>query len=391
MSESDRIDVLKKACLRLFEFKGDYETYENEAIKLADRVVSLKLNHTIDPGHLKFFLIIHIKNKLRFLNRKQFDKLINDYFKVKKTDYYFQISELESFPDNYRLGYGRLLTFDSLPQPVKTFAESLSNGKIIGVKQKTEKILKEIVKKIVIPSDPHVGYWLKITTSAISYIIQSTNAFESAEESLDILRIATPTSRVHLPQYAIGINTGESKAFLATAAVEFSRYPYHPRMDKLIDRLSDICVKPSSELEKRIKNALHFYRIGDNFSPNHPKIFFYVASIEHLILGRNDRDVLRWKFSEKGAILLADDSKERLGLSNELKGLYDKRSIIVHGGKFEYDFFGTTSARRHLHNIIMKILHLIDTCGLQRVAPKDKKKKAGEALDEYVENIIYSG
>ena len=144
-------------------------------------------------------------------------------------------------------------------------------------------------------------------------------------------------------------------------------------------------------MEERIKNALHFYRIGDDHSPNYQKLFFYVAAIENMILGGNDRGVLRWKFSEKGAILLADNRKKRLDLAEELKKLYDERSNIAHGGKSDYNFVMTTSARRYVYNVIVRILNLIDTCGLQRVSPKNRKKKTGKSLDEYADNIIYSG
>jgi hypothetical protein len=388
MRETNKIELLKKGCLQLFKFKNDYKKYEEEATKLAEKVSTLRLSHTIDPSHLLFFLLkLASKTQLSSLNREEFDKSIEDFFKVKKTDYYFQLSELEVFPDNYRLGYGVLLTFVSLPQSVKVFAENIAKGKIVNEKPERERLLTKIINKIVIPPDPHIGHWLKITTSSISYTIRFHNAFEFADESIDILRIATPTARVRLPQYAIGMNINENKAFLATAAVTFSRYPYPPRKQKLIDRLNGICVKPSSDLEERIKNALHFYRIGDYHSPNHQKLFFYVAAIEHLIIsGKTD---LTHKFSEKGAILLANKVKERLDLAEELKDLYKKRSKIAHGGKTKYDFFMTTDCRRHAHHVILKLLHLIDTYNLKKVSPK--KKKTGDSLDEHLEKIIYSG
>ena len=92
--------------------------------------------------------------------------------------------------------------------------------------------------------------------------------------------------------------------------IEFSKYSYDVKDQALIDALSAICVKPSSDLEKRIKNAIQLYRIADNNSPNHHKLLFYIAAIENLILGADNRDVLRWKFSEKGAILLSDKLQE---------------------------------------------------------------------------------
>jgi hypothetical protein len=67
----------------------------------------------------------------------------------------------------------------------------------------------------------------------------------------------------------------------------------------MIDRLNTICVKPTKDLEKRIKDAIHFLRIADNDSPDYQRLFFYTAAIEHLILGSKDEKVLHWKFSEK--------------------------------------------------------------------------------------------
>jgi len=386
MSEASKLEKIKEECLKLFELRNDFKRYENETIKIAEKVDNLKLGNIIDPSQLRFFLIHPIKRKkLSDVSREQFHNSIEDYFKIKKTDYYFQLSELRNFPNNYQLGYGVLLNFASLPKPVKMYAKNLSEGKITDNKKEKQKILEMIISKIIIPADPNIGHWLKISTSAISYTIRTDNAFRCAEESLDILRIATPTARVRLPQYAIA---NEKKAFLTAISIEFHKYFYHPRKQKLIDRLNNLCVKPSSKLEERIKNALHFCRIGDNHSPNYQRLFYYVAAIENMILGGNDRDVLRWKFSEKGAILLTNNRKERLDLAKELKKLYDERSNIAHGGKSDYHFFMTTSTRRYSCSIIMNILHLADTYGLQTVT---QKNKTGKSLDEYVNNIIYTG
>jgi len=387
MNEASRIELLKRECLKLFKFRNDYRRYENETSNLTARVVDLRLGHTIDPTHLQFFLLKPIIRKnLSSISHDEFNRSVENFFRVKKTDFYFQLSELEKFPDNYRLGYGVILTFNSIPKPIKIFAGSLAKGKITTEKPEKGRVLREIVKKIVVPQDPHIGYWLKVTTSAISYSIRFDNAFEFSEESLDILRIATPTARIHLPQYAIGINTNENKPFLATT-VEFNRYPYYSRKQNLIDRLNNLCVKPSSELEERIKDALHFYRIGDNHSPDHQRLFFYVAAIERLLI--SSRTDLTHKFSEKGAILLGNNSKDRQDFSEKLEEMYKKRSSIAHGGRSKYDFFMSVDARRYVNNIIIRILNLIDTQGLRKVSPK--KKKIGDSLDEYVDGIIYSG
>jgi len=282
-----------------------------------------------------------------------------------------------------------LLTFDLLPKQVKNCARNLAKGKVPSVPPPLQKIWNQIIQSLTIPAYPKAGYWLKISVSAISSTRNLERAFEYAEESLDILRMAISTARFHLPRYAIALNRDKNTAFPVAKGVEFSKYVYNPRHQNLIDELSPICIKPSSELERRIKNAIHFYRIADNNSPDHHKLFLYVAAIENLILGANDRDVLRWKFSEKGAIMLSDKQKERLDLAKELKTLYDKRSKIAHGGKADYDFFLATSSRSYLRRIALELMNLISNRNLKTVT--QKRGQLGQSLDEYLDNIIYSG
>lgn len=390
MSESKKIEELKEKSLKLFELKDNFQEYEEKAIEIADEVHDFKLEHIIDSGELRFFLINPVRGKnLSVISNDEFCKSLEDYFKPKKIDYYFQLTELADFPKGYRLGFGVLLTFDLLPKQVRTCAENLSKGKVPSVAPSTQKVWNQIIRTLTIPADPKAGHWLRISTSAISSVTSLESAFERAEESLDILRMAISTARFHLPIHAIALDKEKSKAFPVVKGVELNKYAYNQRHQSLIDELSVICIKPSSELEKRIKNAIHFYRIADNNSPDHHKLFFYVAAIEDLILGANDRDVLRWKFSEKGAILLSDKLKERLNLVTELRAMYGNRSKVAHGGEADYDFFLTASSRSYLRKIIVKLLILISKHNLKTVT--QEKGKPNQSLDEYLNNIIYSG
>ena len=118
------------------------------------------------------------------------------------------------------------------------------------------------------------------------------------------------------------------------------------------------------------------------------KYSFFVSAFEHLMLGQKDRDVLRWKFSEKGTILLKNILSERLTTSRDLRELYDKRSEIAHGEKTLYDYSLTSKAQRYVRNLIIQLLDLIDEYDLKTVAPT--KGQTGKSLVEYVESIIYS-
>lgn len=389
MIESRKVEKLKEDSLKLFKFRANSQEYERRAIKIVDKVHDFKLEHTIDPGEFRFFLINPVRGKkLSAIDSDEFHKSIEDYLKPKRFDYFFQLLQLTNFPTTYKLGFGMLFTFDLLPKLVKDCAKSLSKGKVPSVAPSLQKIWSEIIPKLTIPADPKAGHWLKISVSAISSTRRLERAFEHAEESLDILRMAISTARFHIPRYAIALSTDKKTALPVAKGVELSKYVYNPRHQSLIDELSPICTKPSSELERRIKNAIRFYRIADNNSPDHHKLFFYIAAVDNLILGANDRDVLRWKFSEKGAILLSDKLKERLDLVKELRTIYDKRSTIAHGGEADYDFLLTTSSRSHFREIALKLMHLISKSNLRTVA--QKKSQPSQSLDEYLNNIIYS-
>ncbi len=391
--DEDRIKKLKENCLQLFQLKDDSWKYETETDKIGDKVHSLKLEHLIDPEWLELFLLRPVEGKdVSKLSQSEFEAALDEYFIVNNVDYYFQITELEDFPDNYRLGHGTLFTFASLPQQVRDVAISLSKHDAEDMPLSTQNFFREkgAFEQLLIPTDPNLGHWLKIPCRSIG-LGGLDRASEYAEESLDILRIAVFSARVHLPRYAIALDTNKNTAFL-TARTESHKCPYDWNHQRTIDRLNtlyDTNDELSSDIEKRIRDAGHFLRIGDNNSPDYQRIFFYAAAIEHLILGSDDEKVLRWKFSEKGAILLSNNLEKRLDQSQKLKNIYDARCDIAHGEKSDYDFELTTSCRYYLKTILIKMLYLIDTHGLRTIVKKGEQN--GESLDEYLNNIIYSG
>lgn len=390
MKLSEKVEKIKRKALELFELRENLEEYRKKAWTIADKIQEFKLEDEMHGTELVSVLMNPVKKKdISRVTYEEFRKSIENYFMIKETDYYFHLVELTKFPKEYTLGYGKLLDFDSLPQQVKKCVENLAKGKVMSESPATEKVWKQIIPKLVIPENSQVGHWLKVPVSSISWTKRMDRAFEHAEESLDILRIAISTARFHLPQYAIAYDKENNEAYPVVKGVEFSRYPYDKHHQGLIDILNNLLLaNTNSDLKKRIKNAFYFYRIAGNNAPKHQKIFFYVAAIENLILGGNDRGVLRWKFSEKGAILLSNDREKRLKKVKELKALYDERSQIAHGSTSEYDFFLTNSSRSYLRQIIFKLIKLINTHNLETVSANEEKPN--QSLDEYVNNIIFS-
>ncbi len=390
-NQSERIEKLKKKCLELYEFWDNLAEYEKGVFKLRKTVIDLGLTEILDPTHFIFLFMVVIRRNRGKTTFEDFKKEVNEFLSIKKLDFYFQLVELSGFPENFRLGYGNLVSFTKLPDSVKKIALKLAKGdtsNIYNNKQKDE-VLDYACKQLLIPEDPNVGFWLRISPpKAISFNILMENAFVHAQDSLDILRIASPMrGRTRLPQLAIEYNVDVGTAFPCVRGIEIGRYPYDPDSNVLIQRLNDVCVNPSCDLEERLKDALHFFRMAEIHAPPHQQLFFYVAAIERLILSQEPN--LNHKFCERAAILTEKESGKRIEHLKELKALYKMRSTIAHGRKTNYDFYLTNSARSYLRNIILKILYLIDTKKIKRVSPKENKEN--ESLEEYINQIIFSG
>jgi hypothetical protein len=387
MGEDKQIDRLKKECYKLYKFKDDPAEYEKAAYDLEKKVTALRLNHIVEPLELSYSLLLNISSFPA--SPTEFEKRVDKLLEIKKMSFFFQLPQLVGFPDNYHLGHGKLRKFDSLPAMVRDFATGLTNGKVGKVRTEEERIQTVFLHEMQIPRNPHVGCWLEIKKSGIGSFMVCEKALQAAEESLDILRVLRSHIRISLPQYAISKNSDERKVSFNALKIEL--YDYHfdqqdQQEQKSIDRLNKLVARPRSELEKRVLNAFHFYRIGRNFSPEDQELFYYVAAIENLIIGKDDRD-LGWKFSERAAFLLEDDLIGRLEVVGKLRGLYRQRSAIAHGGIFHGKTSTTQMARDYLVRIIEKILELIDKRGLKGLS----SKKKDDSLDEYIDGIKYSG
>lgn len=383
LNEKLRIEKLKEECLKIFEQK-DSKQYERLAMSIDNKITSLKLDHLFNSGELTWFLMRPKGKMASELSRNEFQLILDKYFSIKEVNYFFQITELEGFSDNYSLGHGSLLKFASLPQEVKNVAIGLSKHEVQPCNQA---IWEGIFEKISIPADPSCGYWLKISYSSISSYMGTDKAFKFAEETLDILRIST-LATLRLPQHAISWNIKNGNPIPLYMGVRYSRCIYDSKYKQIIDRLTVMYVNPSSDLESRIKDAILFLRIADNNSPDNQRLFFYAAAIERLILGNEDEKSIGSKFSQKGALLLSIDVKERLDLFKELKSIYRKRSAIAHGGKLEYDFNLTTNCRYYLQRLILKLVYLVDKYNLKTV--NKNGSISGESLDEFLDIIIFS-
>ena len=61
------------------------------------------------------------------------------------------------------------------------------------------------------------------------------------------------------------------------------------------------------------------------------KIIDYAIGLEALLSERNERAEIRYRFSLRGATILAESGEDKSQAFHEFRDLYDARSDIVHG------------------------------------------------------------
>lgn len=86
MNTSEKIEKLKTGCFGLHKLRYDRTKYENEVEKLVEKVTSLKLDETLDPGELGFILM-DLGNRVASLSYEDFKKSIESRLKIKDTDF----------------------------------------------------------------------------------------------------------------------------------------------------------------------------------------------------------------------------------------------------------------------------------------------------------------
>lgn len=384
----EKIQKIKKEFVKLYDLKDDKKEYDKRLDELCKQIDKLKLSSLIDSFHVKFLFSVEMGNRLSRTSRNDFIAFITDKFQNKTSTFYFHKPELNNFPSELSLGFGKLTDYEMLPLKVREYARKIYTGEFSFDDSLISKAFGLHIHDNVAISDPTKGRWLAIQTSSITYRIRQEDAFNKAEESLDLLRLINSPYKLTTLQYALVLDEIDDKIYPASVPLTGLRYDYDADIEKDLNILNELCINTKNDLQHRIKNALYLKRIADNDSPDHLKILFYVAAIENLILGDNERDVLRWKFSQKGALILDDDPLKRQQISTELKHLYDLRSKIAHGGKIKYDFYKTNDAERYLRILIGRIIYLMNKENIYMISKKGKKN--GKSLNEYIDKIIYS-
>jgi len=360
-----KLEAYKKKFNQLYEIFNDRNKYIQKLDKLMDELQrDKKLGSKIDISYIRLVFESYIPNLVKGeVIEEQFYSSVEKVFSIKQYFYHFHSSKLNNFPECYKLGYGVLKNWDSLPEEVKNECNRvmvLNQSPYPVIDDETWKRLSAENKLIFNP--PHKGQWLEIQIEGVFGPNMQNEAFRQAELSMDVLRLVLSSGMLEPFSYTViydpkshNVNIGGKISF--TGGVDYFGDVKERGYDENINRLNKLVEKPS-KIEKRIIQALNFLRIGDYIAEDQNRIFYYAAGIEKMIL--DNEPEIKHKFSLRGSFLLGNTSKERRMIFNDLKNIYSKRNKIAHGSIIEYDRRLTWKSNRYLKNIILQLLKIID-------------------------------
>jgi hypothetical protein len=336
----------------------------------------------IDTGEIGFYLTIMLPKKIREYGKDDFIKKVNELFAKKKYTYYFHLNKLINFPDNYKVGYGRLHYLDYNPSSVQNYSLSLMVEKkpVFDLSENDWELLSQ--EKSIIFRSPQKGMWFSVSVEGFSGHYMAKNAFNVAETSLDILRFVLGNRKLNHIDYGITYDPSTDYVQYAGSISMTSQIEYDNSMDKEIELFTELLKSPN-KMEKRILQALKLIRIGDLFAEDSNKIFYFTAALEKLIL--DNRPEIKHKFSTRGAFLLSKSNNAREYTFDILKQIYDQRSTVAHGSENEYNYNLTNESKALARLAVREILSLMRSQGIVDVYHKDTTK----SLSHYIESKMW--
>jgi hypothetical protein len=113
----------------------------------------------------------------------------------------------------------------------------------------------------------------------------------------------------------------------------------------------------SRPIDIRIRRALEYFGYGMGMDNIHQRYVTYVASLEALLLGDNERRGIDRKLSYRISCLLEQDASKRERLRGSIEWLYGLRCRIVHGASPAPAevAVGLTSLRWALYSLLRRL------------------------------------
>jgi hypothetical protein len=235
------------------------------------------------------------------------------------------------------------------------------------------------------------GLWLECTfTSVLNYYLSGElkKAIQPFLGMISLLMFGFPMSDESL----IGVIIGDKRREYIAPDIISSKYlvkgwaRFHPARHQNVAEVKRLFAKPkNTELERKLVLSSKMYWLAlQSYSPEITFISL-ISALESLLLGKDDRDYIGLKISEKVAFLMADEQQARLELYKTMKKYYDIRSSLVHGksGKaVKVERADVDTIKQIFRAVYEKVMHMAETyTGLT--------SDDGKGLDDYINELRF--
>lgn len=129
----------------------------------------------------------------------------------------------------------------------------------------------------------------------------------------------------------------------------------------------------------RIRNGLGYLAEADRHKPGALHMLLSVAALEALIGHRSDKGITD-KLANRCAILLEPDKQKRRRCAEFVRGLYEKRSSIIHGRDFKAPTRYAVEARRLAAGVLLEVQEWADF--MKRMGKKPCDDELRKELEE---------
>jgi len=285
--------------------------------------------------------------------------------------FYYPIYNLRKPSNNIKLGYSTIVTFDSLPSEIKeSFILFWENYFTISTEYaRTE---KEYVDRKKTSTFLHLKVEAKDDNEAIE---KASNLVKDSVSILSFLYWWAYFPIHHCFYVSEGSEyVGGAGDYYYISGLYISEY--RSKYEKEISKLTDILIKPMSEIDRKIRNTLIIFGIQSSVTNEQARFVLLTTCLESLLMTKSDRDYLRWRLAEKAAFLFA---KNKRMANRNIKLGYDKRSAFIHG----------SSGKNITQNDVNMMLGTVISVLRRLVELKETGFNKMEDIDEFVEKLKF--
>ena len=290
-------------------------------------------------------------------------------------NHYFPLYNLRDPSNNIKMGYATIQRFENLPRQLRK--QFLNHWELqYGVNNE----YKDSKRWFIAERKNCAFFQVEVKASDWSEAIDQS--FGLAKASASILSFLY---QGHFPIYDSQFVSGERikggyhASYGSSGEYYYRRslevFEYDPTYETEIPKLTEILTEPKSEIDRKIRNALLIFELQTAVIDERVRFVLLATCLESLLMGKSDRDYLRWRLAEKSAFLFPAN---REAIYQRVKKAYDMRSGFIHGSNEPI----TENDRSNLQTIVVSILR-------ELIELESEGFNSMERIDEHVRKLKF--